>query len=418
MSVDSRSSFPPKLPPLPRDLPIASISSTKMMHGACFFALAKRSRTREGPTPTNISTNSDPETDRKGTPASPAVALASSVLPVPGGPDCGQRKTIVTIARLTRMAPRGIFAPSFSYLSGSFKNLTNSMISSLASSMPATSLNRAATSSSLLNILALLLPTPKMPPDPPPPPIGDRLMLQNRNPPSKSVGAREMSTDHPLPSSLYCTGMRSGDGMPSSSCAAVSCASKLSTEPIVKWYGAGLLEEGSGEVMGPPEDEDEGYCDPEGAIGLWRCTRTRFRLTTSSEDTRPFDRSEFRLVVSSRQFVKPATPTHNSCHVISRLGGPPGCDIDQNVYTLRVSKHSLHTRQLNPRSNTQDQRIRVQLEPGIPTRSTAPTTARSASASSTSKARPLARGTAQRIAQLLLLPIGLFRLLFSLGLFL
>lgn len=60
-------------------------------------------RTREGPTPTNISRNSEPETVMKGTPASPAVALAKRVfpkrrswiefsmssfdgLPVPGGP--------------------------------------------------------------------------------------------------------------------------------------------------------------------------------------------------------------------------------------------------------------------------------------------------------------------------------------------
>ena len=42
--------------------------------------------TLEGPTPTNISKNSEPDTVMKGTLASPAVALASSVLPVPGGP--------------------------------------------------------------------------------------------------------------------------------------------------------------------------------------------------------------------------------------------------------------------------------------------------------------------------------------------
>ena len=50
-------------------------------------ACAKRSRTLAGPTPTNISRNSDPEILRNGTPASPAVAFASSVFPVPGGPD-------------------------------------------------------------------------------------------------------------------------------------------------------------------------------------------------------------------------------------------------------------------------------------------------------------------------------------------
>lgn len=42
--------------------------------------------TRDDPTPTNISTKSDPETLKNGTAASPATALASRVLPVPGGP--------------------------------------------------------------------------------------------------------------------------------------------------------------------------------------------------------------------------------------------------------------------------------------------------------------------------------------------
>ena len=58
----------------------------KMMQGACFLACSNMSRTREAPTPTNISTKSDPEMEKKGTFASPAMALASSVLPVPGEP--------------------------------------------------------------------------------------------------------------------------------------------------------------------------------------------------------------------------------------------------------------------------------------------------------------------------------------------
>ena len=45
------------------------------------------SLTLAGPTPTNISRNSEPLTVMKGTLASPAVALASRVFPVPGGPD-------------------------------------------------------------------------------------------------------------------------------------------------------------------------------------------------------------------------------------------------------------------------------------------------------------------------------------------
>mmetsp|Transcript_15381 Transcript_15381/g.50314 ORF Transcript_15381/g.50314 Transcript_15381/m.50314 type:complete len:257 (-) Transcript_15381:592-1362(-) len=58
--VFSRSSLPPAKPPRPRCLPTASISSMKMIHGAFARASLKRSLTREGPTPTNISTNSEP----------------------------------------------------------------------------------------------------------------------------------------------------------------------------------------------------------------------------------------------------------------------------------------------------------------------------------------------------------------------
>lgn len=60
------------------------------------------------------------------TPASPAVALASKVLPVPGGP--------------VSKAPLGILAPRAKYWFGFLRKLTNSIISTLASSQPATSL--------------------------------------------------------------------------------------------------------------------------------------------------------------------------------------------------------------------------------------------------------------------------------------
>lgn len=43
-------------------LPIASISSIKMIEGAYCLALANSSLTRDAPRPTNISTNSEPET--------------------------------------------------------------------------------------------------------------------------------------------------------------------------------------------------------------------------------------------------------------------------------------------------------------------------------------------------------------------
>ena len=122
--VFSRSSFEPGIWPFPLDLPMASISSIKMIQGAFSFACLKRSRTRAAPTPTNISTKSDPDSVKKGTPASPATALASKVLPVPGGP--------------TSKAPFGILPPSLVNLEGFLRNSTISWISSFASSKPAT----------------------------------------------------------------------------------------------------------------------------------------------------------------------------------------------------------------------------------------------------------------------------------------
>ena len=65
---------------------MASISSMKMTHLPALRAFLNNSRTRLAPTPTYICTKSEPERAKKGTPASPASARASSVLPVPGGP--------------------------------------------------------------------------------------------------------------------------------------------------------------------------------------------------------------------------------------------------------------------------------------------------------------------------------------------
>ena len=115
LSVCSRSSCPPPRP-APRLRPIESISSTKMMAGACLRAVWNRSRTREAPTPTNISMKSEPVTDMNGTPASPATARAISVLPVPGGP--------------TSSTPLGIRAPISLNLPAFFRNSTTSVISS------------------------------------------------------------------------------------------------------------------------------------------------------------------------------------------------------------------------------------------------------------------------------------------------
>ena len=114
-----------------------------MIQGAFFLPCSNKSRTREAPTPTNISTNSLPDMLKKGTLASPAAAFASNVLPVPGGP--------------TSNTPFGILAPSFINLEASFKNCTTSTSSSFASLQPSTSLNVTFVSS-LFNNLALLFP--------------------------------------------------------------------------------------------------------------------------------------------------------------------------------------------------------------------------------------------------------------------
>ena len=126
-----------------------------MIHGVCFLACSNISLTREAPTPTNISTKSDPEMLKNGTFASPAMALASKVLPVPGCP--------------TIRMPRGIRPPSFWNLLGSCRKSTSSWTSSLASSTPATSANVVLIWSSPSN-LALLLPNVSGPPRPPEPP--------------------------------------------------------------------------------------------------------------------------------------------------------------------------------------------------------------------------------------------------------
>ncbi len=80
---------------------------------------------------------------KKGTPASPATARESNVLPVPGGP------TIST--------PRGMRAPSAANFSGNLRNSTISCSSSFASSTPATSTNVTVTLVPV-NMRARLLP--------------------------------------------------------------------------------------------------------------------------------------------------------------------------------------------------------------------------------------------------------------------
>ena len=95
-----------------RARPIVSISSMKMIAGATFRASPNNSRTRLAPTPTIISMNSEALALKNGTLASPAVARASRVLPVPGAP--------------ARSTPLGERAPRRRYFPGFFKNLERS----------------------------------------------------------------------------------------------------------------------------------------------------------------------------------------------------------------------------------------------------------------------------------------------------
>uniref|UniRef100_A0A1I8FYD2 Secreted protein n=1 Tax=Macrostomum lignano TaxID=282301 RepID=A0A1I8FYD2_9PLAT len=229
-SVFSCSLLPPKLRP-DRLRPMASISSMNRMQGALRRAVANMSRTRLGPTPTNISWNSEPLTDRNGTLASPAVALASRVLPVPGGP--------------FKMAPRGILAPSARYCSGRRRKLTNSIISVLASSQPATSLKPTliwSFSTSLTvdwvklpNGLKRDMPPPclpeRKPPVPPRMPLRMRMANQALSSMKKPVLSVDMALDCEVLLFLYTTLIRcSGD-----TCCQSSAARRLfsndSTEP-------------------------------------------------------------------------------------------------------------------------------------------------------------------------------------------
>ena len=155
-SVCSLSSCPPPIP-VPLRLATASISSIKTIHGAFFFASSNKSLTLDAPTPTNISTKSEPEMLKNGTPASPAIAFARSVLPVPGGP--------------TRITPFGILAPTSIYFAGYFRKSTISSSSSFSSHSPATLSNVYFPPSGLI-IFARLFPKfiiLEFPPPPPPP---------------------------------------------------------------------------------------------------------------------------------------------------------------------------------------------------------------------------------------------------------
>ncbi len=147
----------------------------KMMQGAFFLPCSNRSRTRLAPTPTNISTKSEPEIEKNGTPASPAMARASSVLPVPGEP----------IMR----TPLGMRPPSRVNFFGSLRKAMISSTSSLASSMPATSANvifRWFSDSSLAFDLPKLIALP-------PPTWSWRMKTRNRTT-STNIGSQVTKT--------------------------------------------------------------------------------------------------------------------------------------------------------------------------------------------------------------------------------
>ncbi|COP81994.1 Uncharacterised protein [Streptococcus pneumoniae] len=137
----------------------------KIIHGAFFFAFSNKSRTRLAPTPTNISTKSEPLIEKNGAPASPATARASNVLPVPGGP--------------TSKTPFGILDPICLNFLLSFKKSTISTSSCFSSSAPATSEKR--TRRLLLSyIFALDLPKFIIRPPPPPPWAWLRKKINNK----------------------------------------------------------------------------------------------------------------------------------------------------------------------------------------------------------------------------------------------
>ena len=89
---------------------------------------------------------------KNGTPASPAVAFASKVFPVPGGP--------------TSKTPLGNLAPNFSKRLGSFKKSIISLNSISASPAPPMS-EKCTPVISPCNSLALDLPNEKIPPPAP-----------------------------------------------------------------------------------------------------------------------------------------------------------------------------------------------------------------------------------------------------------
>ena len=127
---------------------------------------------------------------KKGTPASPATAFASNVLPVPGGP--------------SKSTPLGILAPTLIYLPGSFRKSTISSSSSFSSFSPATCSKVMFLSP--MDSLARLLP--KFIILPLPPAAFWALIIMNRKMPTAStisMGTKVVST-HPSLGTSFTTG--------------------------------------------------------------------------------------------------------------------------------------------------------------------------------------------------------------------
>lgn len=134
------------------------------MDAAFSLACWKSCLTLEAPTPTKTSTKSEPETEKKGTPASPAHALASMVLPVPGGP--------------VSSTPLGMVAPRLLYFSGCLRKSTTSCTSLLLSCSPATSSNLMLTFLMISNFFCC---TPMLGAPPMPDPLGALMMVPSMN---------------------------------------------------------------------------------------------------------------------------------------------------------------------------------------------------------------------------------------------
>ncbi len=112
---------------------------------------------------------------KKGTPASPAMARARSVLPVPGGP--------------IRSTPLGMRPPRRWNFFGSFRNAMISSHSSLASSMPATSAKVTLFWDSFRSFARLLPKLIALPPD-----AWSWRMKKMKMPKRMSIGSQVTST--------------------------------------------------------------------------------------------------------------------------------------------------------------------------------------------------------------------------------